>query len=61
MEHKAHAHVDDDYHIEQSWDGEVWDTDRLGTFVKNKPTACIILLDGFAVDATDYMKEHVRV
>ncbi|ETW87157.1 hypothetical protein HETIRDRAFT_431593 [Heterobasidion irregulare TC 32-1] len=58
MEHKAHAHVDDDYYIEQSWDGEVWDTDRLGAFIKNKPTACIILLNGFAVDATDYMKEH---
>lgn len=42
-----------------TWEGERWDNDTLKRYVQERPGRCIILLDGYVVDATSYMGEHV--
>lgn len=42
------------------WAGEVWNLNQVKEFAKTKPGNCIVLIDGFAVDVTVYLGEHVR-
>ena len=45
---------------DNSWAGKVWNLNQVKEFVQTKPGNCIILIDGFAVDVTMYLGEHVR-
>ncbi|KAG6817937.1 hypothetical protein H0H87_012405 [Tephrocybe sp. NHM501043] len=43
---------------EDTWTGEAWNLDLFYKFIDKFPGRCIIEIDGFAVDATDYLAEH---
>lgn len=45
------------------WQGETWTWEQVGEYVlagKNKGR-CVIVINGYAVDATEYLGEHVSV
>lgn len=42
-----------------SWDGELWDITRVKEFAQTKAGCCLILINGFMVDATPYLGKHV--
>jgi stearoyl-CoA desaturase (delta-9 desaturase) len=44
----------------ETWLGDVWNLDELEKYVQASPGKCIILIEGFAVNATSYLTEHVR-
>lgn len=46
---------------EDEWQGLVWGANELSEFKRDKPSSCLIILDGFVVDVTPYLREHVRV
>lgn len=39
---------------------ESWDRQALDAYVKAKQGRCVVLLDGYAVDVTPYLGDHVR-
>jgi len=45
---------------DDSWDGKIWNLNQVKEFAQSKPGSCIVLIDGFAVDVTVYLGEHVR-
>lgn len=44
---------------DNSWDGETWNILQVIEFAKAKTGRCIVLVDGFAVDVTAYLGQHV--
>ncbi|KAI0050568.1 hypothetical protein FA95DRAFT_1555494 [Auriscalpium vulgare] len=41
------------------WAGAIWQRrDQLDDYLRSNSCACVVLIDGYAVDATSYMKEH---
>lgn len=40
---------------------DVWDEEALGAYVRAKPGRCVVLVDGYAVDVTSYLGDHVCV
>lgn len=44
----------------EGWNGEVWDAEKLAEYVQARPGRCVVVIDGYAVDVTKYMGEHVR-
>ena len=44
----------------EEWSGEIWDKERLAEFVRGTPGRCVVVIDGYAVDVTKYLGEHVR-
>jgi stearoyl-CoA desaturase (delta-9 desaturase) len=44
---------------DNSWAGEVWNLNQVKEFAQTEPGNCIVLIDGFAVDVTVYLGEHV--
>lgn len=43
-----------------SWAGAVWNLTQVKEFAQTKPGSCIVLINGFAVDVSVYLGEHVR-
>ena len=43
----------------EDWQGPVWTAGQLAEYACGKGR-CVLLLDGYAVDATEYLAEHVR-
>lgn len=41
------------------WDGKNWDLSRVKDFAEAKPGRCVVVIDGFVIDATSYLGEHV--
>ncbi|KDR81085.1 hypothetical protein GALMADRAFT_153433 [Galerina marginata CBS 339.88] len=41
-----------------TWNGEIWNIDKLKRFAREKTGRCIVLIDGFAIDVTPYLGEH---
>lgn len=56
--HHGHNHTSEDEDMAQ-WDGEAWGMQQVEQYIRDKPGRCIILVRGFVVDATSYLKEHV--
>lgn len=46
---------------EEVWTGPVWTLTYLDEITKKDKGRCIIVLDGFVVDAAEYLKEHVSI
>lgn len=46
---------------EDEWQGPVWGANELSESKRDEPSSCLIILDGFVVDVTPYLREHVRV
>lgn len=45
---------------DDGWSGESWTKEELTKYATAKGR-CVLLLRGYAVDATEYMTEHVRL
>jgi stearoyl-CoA desaturase (Delta-9 desaturase) len=60
MDHKTHHHDISYSDDSNEWDGEVWDVGEVEKYSKAKSGRCIVLVDGFVVDVTSYLGEHVR-
>ncbi|KAH8110614.1 hypothetical protein DFH11DRAFT_1801746 [Phellopilus nigrolimitatus] len=43
---------------ESRWMGETWDEKELLNYARARPGRCVLLLDSFAVDVTEYVGEH---
>lgn len=41
-----------------TWYGEVWNTRQVREYVE-KPGKCVVIIDGFVVDVTSYLGDHV--
>lgn len=68
MHQKLHIHhQESDYSSSsedderEDWTGPTWGEDELEIFVKAKPGRCVVIIDGFAIDVTGYLGEHVRI
>jgi stearoyl-CoA desaturase (Delta-9 desaturase) len=59
MQHKHHHGVPPEDKTLR-WTGPSWSTDEVEKYVRGKPGRCVVLVDGFIVDATEYLGEHVR-
>jgi len=58
MEHKTkHGVCPSDT---KTWGGNVWNLEELDKYIQASPGKSVILIEGFAVDATSYLAEHVR-
>ena len=44
---------------EESWKGATWEKETLRKYVTEKRNRCVILIDGYVVDVTSYLGEHV--
>ncbi|KAJ3511348.1 hypothetical protein NLJ89_g4142 [Agrocybe chaxingu] len=43
---------------DDSWDGPEWNIEQVKQFAQLKPGRCVVLINGFVVDATLYLGEH---
>ncbi|EPQ60464.1 hypothetical protein GLOTRDRAFT_135138 [Gloeophyllum trabeum ATCC 11539] len=43
---------------EEEWSGAVWTKEKAEEYVAENPQRCVLLIEGFLVDATAYLKEH---
>ncbi|KAF8910097.1 hypothetical protein CPB84DRAFT_1958587 [Gymnopilus junonius] len=41
-----------------TWTGEIWNINQVKEYVQDEPGRCVLLIHGFAVDATKYLGEH---
>ena len=41
-----------------TWNGEVWNTGQVKEYVE-KLGKCVVIIDGFVVDVTSYLGDHV--
>jgi stearoyl-CoA desaturase (delta-9 desaturase) len=41
-----------------TWNGEVWNTGQVQEYVE-KLGKCVVMIDGFVVDVTSYLGDHV--
>ena len=55
--HHGHYHLEDD--SAEEWKGETWGMDDIQRYRRNKSGRCVILVQGFIVDVTRYLGEHV--
>lgn len=57
----AHRHDRNDAQeiVEEEWVGPTWTETELKAYAERK-NACVVLIDGYAVDVTGYMRTHVR-
>jgi stearoyl-CoA desaturase (delta-9 desaturase) len=42
------------------WKGEVWDIEQVRKYAKGRAGSCVLLINGFVLDATPYLEKHVR-
>ncbi|KAH7886073.1 hypothetical protein F5I97DRAFT_1809185 [Phlebopus sp. FC_14] len=45
-------------HENEDWCGVEWGMETVREYVRRNPGRCIVILEGFAVDLTDYSKDH---
>lgn len=43
------------------WDGPTWNLAYVESIITKSPARCLVLIGEFVVDATSYLKEHVRI
>lgn len=46
---------------ESEWSGPVWDTEKLKAFIQDKPGRCIVVINDYAMDVTNYLGDHVSL
>lgn len=44
---------------DDSWNGPTWSLKEVDDYIKVQACRCVVIIDGFAVDATPYLKDHV--
>ncbi|KAF8665468.1 hypothetical protein AX16_000486 [Volvariella volvacea WC 439] len=42
----------------EEWNGDTWNRAKLMHYAHEKPGRCVIVIDGYAVDTTEYVREH---
>jgi hypothetical protein len=55
-DHRIHTHEKND---EEEWAGPTWTMAEVEAYVERNG-ACVMLIDGYIVDVTGYVKIHVR-
>lgn len=43
----------------EAWKGQVWNHEELDKYIQASPEKVVVLIDGFAIDVTLYLSEHV--
>lgn len=43
----------------EPWNGDEWTVKEAQVYAASNPGRCLIVIDSFIVDATEYLKEHV--
>ncbi|KAF8131560.1 hypothetical protein EV363DRAFT_1330374 [Boletus edulis] len=43
---------------DEPWSGKEWTIEETQAYVASNPARCLIVIDGFVVDVTEYLKEH---
>jgi len=60
----AHGHGHNDTHErvdeKEEWTGPTWTEKELNAYIERND-ACVLLIDGYVVDVTEYVKTHVRL
>ena len=63
--HPPHTDFEDSYYTSNNSDVprkfDIWDHKALHEYVNSKVGRCVILLDGYAIDVTSYLGEHVSL
>jgi len=59
MRHIAQHGVPPESEAMTTWDGEVWDLNRIEDYIRENTGRCVLLIHGFVVDVTTYLGEHV--
>lgn len=59
MYHKLHHGIPPNDENPSTWEGDVWDMDQVENYARDCPGRCIVLINGFVVDVTGYLGEHV--
>lgn len=44
---------------ESEWGGPVWDVEKLQTYIQEKPGRCVVVINDYAMDVTNYLGDHV--
>lgn len=44
---------------DEPWSGKEWAIEETQAYVASSPARCLIVIDGFVVEVTEYLKEHV--
>ncbi|KAF8554358.1 hypothetical protein OG21DRAFT_1100299 [Imleria badia] len=44
---------------DESWSGKEWTIEETQAYAGSNPAECLIVIDGFVMDVTEYLKEHV--
>jgi hypothetical protein len=60
MHRKTHHGISPPEDDVNGWEGEVWNLEQVQEYVKKKTGRCVVLVNGFVLDATGYLGEHVR-
>jgi hypothetical protein len=55
-----HAHAHERVDENDEWTGPTWTEKELKSYIERNG-ACVLVLEGYAVDVTRYMKIHVRL
>lgn len=42
----------------ETWEGQVWNLEELKRYIRALPGQSVVIIDGYAVDATPYLAEH---
>ena len=58
----GHDHKDTQESVDEKekWTGPTWTEKELNAYIERKG-ACVLLIDGYIVDVTQYAKTHVRL
>lgn len=56
MQHKNESESSQD----EEWVGETWSIDQVTEYAVKHEQYCILVVNGYAVDVTSYLGEHVR-
>ncbi|KDQ63229.1 hypothetical protein JAAARDRAFT_53456 [Jaapia argillacea MUCL 33604] len=58
MAHGLHEGVAVMQEGDSRWDGEEWDTKSIQQYLQDHKAKCLLLINGFVIDGTGYLKEH---
>ncbi|KIJ13749.1 hypothetical protein PAXINDRAFT_176886 [Paxillus involutus ATCC 200175] len=58
MNQRTHDQNTTTTETDKAWNGPEWRIEEIEEYAASKPEKCIIVIDGFVVDVTAYLKEH---
>ena len=46
---------------ESDWGGPVWDLEKLKTYTREKRGRCVVVINDYVMDVTNYLGDHVGI